>query len=78
MEVLVSLKSKADVLAFAINKACQGSDFDIEKADRIYEYIIGKINLPDVEQDISTRYFENLNEMVSRYSDMLGKSLEVK
>lgn len=78
MEVLVSLKSKADVLAFAINKACQGSDFDIEKADRIYNYVLSKIELPDIEQDISSRYLDNMNNMLSRYSDMLEKSLEVK
>lgn len=78
MEVIVSLKSKADVLAFAINKACQGSDFDMDKADRIYNYVLSKIDLPDIEQDVSSRYLDNMNNMLSRYGDMLGKSLSAE
>ena len=75
MEVIVSLKSKADALVFAINKATNGSDFDKEKADDIYDYILSKVNLPDVEVDASASYLNAVNEMMASYRDALAKSL---
>jgi len=75
MEVIVSLKSKADALVFAINKATNGSDFDKVKADEVYDYILSKVNLPDIEVDASTAYLNNLNEIVSRYGESLERSL---
>ena len=76
MEVIVSLKSKADALVFAINKTTDGSDFDKAKADEIYDYILSKVDLPDVEVDASSAYLNNMNEFVSRYGEMLCKSLK--
>ena len=76
MEVIVSLKSKADALVFAINKTTDGSDFDKAKADEIYDYILSKVDLPDVEVDASSAYLNNMNEIVSMYGEMLCKSLK--
>ena len=75
MEVMTSLKSKADALVFAINKATNGSDFDREKADEIYDYILSKVSLPDVEVDASTAYLNSLNEMVAKYGERISRSL---
>ena len=76
MEVIVSLKSKADALVFAINKVTDGSGFDKAKVDEIYDYILSKVDLPDVEVDASSAYLNNMNEIVSRYGEMLCKSLK--
>lgn len=75
MEIVTTLKSKADALVFAINKSTNGSDFDKEKADEIYDYIMSKVNLPDVEVDASAAYLNNLNDIISRYGEALGKSM---
>ena len=76
MEFLASLKSKADALVFAINKATDGSAFDKTKADDIYDYIISKVDLPDVEVDASTTYLNSLYEMVSRYGESISRVIE--
>ena len=75
MEVIVSLKSKADALVFAINKATNGCDFDKAKVDEIYDYILSKVELPDVEVDSSAAYLNGINEMISGYREALGRSL---
>lgn len=69
------MKSKADALVFAINKADEGTGFDRGKVDEIYNYILSKVNLPDVEADVSAGYLDVLNEMMSRYGELIGQSL---
>ena len=80
MEVLVSIKSKADALVFAINKVCdRGASFDKAKVDEIYEYIMSKVNLPDVERDVNGDYMNTLGGMLDKYSTMLdGMTSEMK
>ena len=78
MEVITSIKSKADALVFAINKATDGSSFDKARVDEIYDYILSKVDLPDVEVDASTAYLSSLNEMISKYSESIGRSLNEK
>ena len=75
MEVIVSLKSKADALVFAINKVTESSGFDKEKVDELYDYILSKVNLPDVEVDAGAAYLNNLNEIISKYGEAIGQSL---
>ena len=72
MEYITSIKSKADALVFAINKAGEnGQPFDKEKVDEIYDYILGKVCLPDVETDVRDEYMNVLNGMIERYSSMM-------
>lgn len=71
MEVITSLKSKADALVFAINKTTEGSVFDKQKVDEIYDYILSKVSLPDVEVDASAGYLDVLNGMMSRYGEII-------
>ncbi len=76
MEVIVSLKSKADALVFAINKVTESSGFDKEKVDELYDYILSKVNLPDVEVDASAAYLNSINEMISSYRDALDRNMK--
>ena len=72
MEVLTTIKSKADALVFAINKASEnGKPFDKEKVDEIYDYILSKVTLPDVEIDSRDEYLNALNGLFQRYSSMM-------
>lgn len=79
MEIISSIKSKADALVFAINKTCEnGKPFDKEKVDEIYEYILSKVNLPDVETDPNTDYMNYLGNVLSRYANALEEVLAEK
>lgn len=73
MEVITSLKSKADALVFAINKVTEGAGFDKQKVDEIYDYILSKVSFPDVETDASAGYLDVLNGMMSRYVEMISQ-----
>ena len=80
MEIVTTIKSKADALVFAINKASEnGKPFDKEKVDEIYDYILSKVCLPDVETDVRDEYMSVLNGMLDRYSSMIeGITSEMK
>ena len=73
-----SLRSKADALVFAINKATDCSGLNRAKAEEIYDYITSKIDLPDVEFDASAAYLNNLNDIVSRYGEAISQSVNEK
>ena len=79
MEIVTTIKSKADALVFAINKATEHTQsFDKEKVDEIYNYILSKVELPDVERDMSNAYLDTLNGMIGKYSSFLdGMSPEM-
>ena len=80
MEIMVSIKSKADALVFAVNKVCEnGNSFDKGKIDEIYDYITSKVNLPDVEVDVRNEYMNAIGGMLERYASMLdGISSETR
>ena len=80
MEILTTIKSKADALVFAINKSSEnGQTFDKGKVDEIYDYILSKVSLPEVETDARDEYMNVLNGMLERYSGMIeGLTSEVK
>ena len=72
MEIMTTIKSKADALVFAINKASEnGATFDKEKVDEIYDYILSKAELPDVEPDVNSEYMSTLGSVLGRYANVL-------
>ena len=72
MEIITSIKSKADALVFAIDKACEnGKPFDKGKVDEIFDYILSKVNLPDVETDPNAEYMNTLGSVLGRYANSL-------
>ena len=74
MEVITTIKSKADALVFSINKVCEeGKAFDKEKVDEIYDYILNKVNLPDIENNATADYINALEGVIGKYVDVLDK-----
>jgi hypothetical protein len=80
MEIVTTIKSKADALVFAINKATEnGQTFDKEKVDEIYDYILTKVTLPDLETDARDEYMNMLGGMLDKYTGMMeGLTSEIK
>lgn len=73
MEIITSIKSKADALVFAINKACEnGGTFDKEKVDEIYDYIVAKVELPDTERDPQSECMDAIGGMFDKYTSVLS------
>lgn len=72
MEVLVSIKSKADALVFSINKVCEnGKPFNEEEVDSIYNYITSKVELPDIERNVQNEYIDSIGRMLGKYTSVL-------
>ena len=72
MEIITSIKSKADAIVFAINKASEHTEaFDKGKVDEIYNYILSKVDLPDIERDVNDGYINALGGIFDKYTNIL-------